>query len=87
MQAPSTALSVDGTPAITNGVASALMHVVQALATSEHGTTAEVKLCAAVTGHVTGGGEGVDGGGGGGKGGGGSGKMVSANVIQLFWSM
>ncbi len=72
MQASSTAVLVDGTPAMTNGVASAVKHVVQALATSEHGTTAEVKLCAAVIGHVT-----VCAGGGLG---GGSGKTVSINV-------
>ncbi len=62
MQAKRTALLVDGTPAITNGVASAVMHVVQALATSAHGATAAMKLCAAVTGHVTGGGDGGGGG-------------------------
>jgi hypothetical protein len=66
MQAPSTALSVDATPASTNGVASAATQVVHAFATSAHGETAAVKLCAAVIGHVTGGGEGGDGEGGGG---------------------
>ncbi len=72
MQAKSTALLVDGTPAITNGVASAVKHVVQALATSEHGATAAVKLCAAVTGHVTGDG-----------GGGGDGVCIGAGAVAL----
>ena len=79
MQAPMVAVSVDETPAMTNGVASATTQVVQALATLLHGETAAVKLCCAVTGHVTGGAEGGFGGGsGGGEGGGGLGQLLSA---------
>ena len=44
MHAPSVALSVDETPAKTNGVASAVTQVVQAFETLAHGATAAVKF-------------------------------------------
>ena len=73
MHAPSVAVSVDETPAMTNGVASAVTQVVQALLTLAHGATAVEKFCAAETGHVGGGGEG-----GGAGGGDGAGQELSA---------
>jgi hypothetical protein len=69
MHAPSTAVSVDATPAMTKGVTSAVTQVVQAFATSAQGVTAAEKSCCALTGHVTGGG-GSGGSGGSGLGGG-----------------
>ena len=56
MQAPSAALLLCATPAKIKGVASAVMHVVQALAMLAQGTTAAAKFCVVETGHVTGGG-------------------------------
>ena len=43
MHAPSVAVSVEETPAMTNGVASAVTQAVQALAGLEHGATAAEK--------------------------------------------
>lgn len=51
-----TALAVCGTPASTNGVASATMHVVHALLTLAQGATAPAKFWGADIGHVTAGG-------------------------------
>jgi preprotein translocase subunit SecG len=77
MQAPSMAVSVEGTPASTKGVASAVAQVVQAFATFEHGVTAAAKLCVAVMLHTSGGGgAGGDGDGGGGDG---LGQLLSAD--------
>lgn len=63
-QAPSAALLLCATPARMKGVASAVMHVVQALAMLAQGTTAAAKFCVVDTGQVTGGGGITDGGGG-----------------------
>jgi hypothetical protein len=49
-------VSVAGTPASTNTVASAVTQVVQALAVLAHGVTADAKLSVELTGHTTGGG-------------------------------
>ena len=68
MQTPRNVESVGETPASTNTVDNAVAQVVQAVAALAQGVTAEVKLCCAVTGHVSGGGCG--GGLGGGSGGG-----------------
>ena len=76
MQAPSIATSDDATPAITNGVASAVTQVVHAVATVAHGVTAAEKSWAAEMEHASGGGDG--GGRGGGDGGGGNGQELSA---------
>ena len=44
MQAPSVAVSVEETPAMTNGVASAVTQVVHAFDTLAHGVTAAEKF-------------------------------------------
>jgi hypothetical protein len=71
MQAAKTAVLAGDTPARMNGMASAVMHGVQAVASVElvssaQGATAEAKLCGADTGQVaasTGGGDSASGGG------------------------
>ena len=65
MQAPSEAVSVEATPCKMKGIASATLHVLQALAVVAQGETAAVKLCCADTGHVAAGGGEATGGGGG----------------------
>ena len=82
MQAPSAAVSVAGTPASTNTVASAVTQVVHALAVLVHGVTADAKLSVELTGHTTGGGFG--GGLGGGSGGGGNGHEPRAASDAAF---
>ena len=74
MQADSSLVLVDGTPASTKGMASAVAQVVQALAVVAQGVTAAVKLWRAVTLQVTAGGGGGDDASGGGMIGGGGGE-------------
>lgn len=85
MHTPSMVVSLWSTPARTNGVASAVTHVVQALATLVHGVTAGLKSSVVVIEHVSGGGlAGGDGGGAGGDGGGGLGQAPSAVIVATL---
>ena len=72
-------MSVEGTPARTKTVASAVTQVVHAVAVLAQGVTADAKLSVELTGQTTGGGKGGRGGGlGGGDGGGAAGHEPSA---------